>query len=46
MFNIDVAGLSVEGVGQGAKLPLGLSVFGPVCNIATFVGALAECIRV
>jgi hypothetical protein len=46
LFLIDLVSLAVEIFGEVTKLPLGLWVSGAVGNIATFVGAFAECFRV
>jgi len=46
LFAFDLIGFLVEIVREGAEFPLGLYVFGAVGNIATLVGATAECFRV
>ena len=46
LLRVHFIGFSVELSSEIAKLPLGLWVFGAVGNIATFFGALAECVPV
>jgi hypothetical protein len=45
-LSVHFVGLSVERFGEVAKLPLGRCVSGAIGNIATFIGAFAECVRV
>jgi len=46
LLSVHFFGLSVELDSELTQLPPGLWVFGAVGNIATFIGALAECVPV
>jgi hypothetical protein len=46
LFRFDLIRLEVELFGKVTQLPLGLSVSSAFGNIATLVGAVAECVRV
>jgi len=43
-FIIDLVGFAIKVFSKVTKLPIGLRVSGAVGNIATFVGAFAECV--